>query len=242
MSTSKIATLITVSKEYLMTVPEGPKARIYVLERHDRDDAVPVQRPGSFSWSRGDGPGSFERNAIEPPAMDPNKFYGLAEILAMKKRASAPRRDEAHVLTLDLEEIPELAEMFPGARAVTLFAPLSDDPDSWSEARLLAVPPTAAAPMNGHPVTVIPIDVPAAIFADVDNGDASDEDDPLAKIRSLVMNCPGYVLGAPIYLQEQFDTTDDRFVMQLRSSIADINLGDSGALYVFESSTFMQSL
>lgn len=242
MSTSKIAALIAASKEYLMTAPEGPKARIYVLARRDRDDTVPAQRPGSFSWSRGDGPGSFERKAIAPPAMDPHKFYSLAEILAMKKRSSAPRRDEVHVLTVDLEEIPELAERFHGARAVTLFAPLSDDPESWSEARLLAVPPTAAAPVSGHPITVIPIDVPAAIFADLDDGDASDEDDPLARIRSLVMNCPGHVLGAPIYLQEPFDSTDDRFVMQIGSATADINLGDSGALYVFESSTFMQSL
>lgn len=56
------------------------------------------------------------------------------------------------------------------------------------------------------------------------------------------MNCLGHVLGAPIYLQEPFDSPDDRFVMQLGAAVADINLGDSGALYVFESSTFMQSL
>lgn len=239
MSASTLASLITASQEYLSNLPESPKTRIYVLDRHDQDEAVQIQRPGSFSWSRGEGPGSFERKAIAPPAMDPNKFYSLAEILAMKKQASAPKRDEVHILTLDLEDIPELAESFPGARAVALFAPLSDNPDDWREARLLAVPPTATAPVTGYPVTVVPVDVPAAIFADMD---PSDDGDPLTKIRSLVLNSPGRVLGAPIYLQEPQDSTDERFIMQLMSTIANINLGDSGALYVFASTAVMQSL
>jgi hypothetical protein len=214
----------------------GPKTRIYLLERRDREQTVPAPRPGSFSWSRGDGPVGFERKAA-PPALDPSRIYGLEEILAAKRRAEAPRPDEAHVLTLDLEEIPELAEAFPGARAVALFAPLSGDPEDWAAARLLPVSPTASAPTSGYPLTVIPVEVPAAIF----DPEAAD-DEALNELRHRILNRPGHVLGGPIHLQEPFDSAGGPFVMQLAGAVGGLPLGDGGALYVFAFATFLQSL
>ena len=60
----------------------------------------------------------------------------------------------------------------------------------------------------------------------------------LKEIRGLVFNQPGYVLGEPMYIQE--DEGDFDFVMQLAEQIGGLNLGDSGSLYVFEHGSFMQ--
>jgi hypothetical protein len=64
-------------------------------------------------------------------------------------------------------------------------------------------------------------------------------DTVLKELRGLVFNRPGYVLGEPMFIQEADDDGGD-FVMQLSSQIGDLNLGDSGSLYVFDGGTFMQ--
>ena len=65
------------------------------------------------------------------------------------------------------------------------------------------------------------------------------EDSVLKELRGLVFNRPGYVLGEPMFIQDDEDDGSG-FVMQLASQIGGLNLGDSGSLYVFDSGTFMQ--
>lgn len=203
----------------------GPKERIYLLERRDLDDTVPPARAGSFSFSRGAGPG-------QPEPSTPPETSARA---AATRRTARPRRDSAHILTIDLEEIPELKGRFPDARAVSLFAPDPEHGDSWDKAELLAVPASATAPTGDTPLTVMPIDVPAAIF----DYAASQEDPVLKEIRGLVFNRPGYVLGEPMFIQED-DGSGAGFIMQLAEQIGGLNLGDCGSLYVFDSGSFMQ--
>jgi hypothetical protein len=184
----------------------GAKTRMYLLERSDFGDEVPAPRPGSFSRARGAG-----------PAID---------------RAATELGEREHILTIDLEEVPELAR--PGVRALSLYASDPEHGDAWDAARLVEVPAGTPAPSDGTPLSVVPIEVPFAIF-----DEAAKRDDPRTKeIGGLVFNRPGYVLGEPMFIQEPED--GGTFVMQLAERVADLNLGDSGSLYVFESGSFMQ--
>ena len=155
--------------------------------------------------------------------------------LAGKEQAAPANPDEAHILTIDLEEVPGLKHRFPDARAVALYVTNPELGDAWEDARLIEVPLTATAPTDGTPITVMPIDIPSRLF----DHQACIEDLALKELRSLIFNRPGYVLGEPMFIQEE-EGPDVSFVMQLSERVGDLNLGDSGSLYVFEGATFMQ--
>lgn len=214
-----LARLFRLAGEYA-----GPKERVYLLQRRDLNEEVPPARDGSFSFSRGAGP-------IVP---DAGKTDGAKKAAPPKSRKGRSTGDAEHILTLDLEEIPELKPRFPGARALSLLAPHPEDGDSWDAAELRPIPDGAAAPAGKNPITVMPLDVPSAIF----ESKACQDQPVLKEIRGLVFNQPGYVLGEPMYIQE--DEGDFDFVMQLAEQIGGLNLGDSGSLYVFEHGSFMQ--
>jgi hypothetical protein len=184
--------------------------RIYLLERRDLDPSVPAPRSGSFTFSRGKGPG-IDRSALDVPS------------------------EHEHVITVDLEDVPELAAGRAGARAVALYAPYPNHGDGWDQSRLVDVPSGTSAPADGNALTVVPLDVPRDIF----DSTLVAESAVLNELRGLVFNRPGYVLGEPMFIQDDEDDGGG-FVMQLASQIGGLNLGDSGSLYVFESGTFMQ--
>jgi len=156
---------------------------------------------------------------------------------AKGKRKGRTNEDEEHILTLDLEDIPELAALYPGMRALSFYAV---DPDSgayWEKARLTAIPMGSAPPTDGSPVAVLPLEVPAAVF----DTDESREDVVLKDIRNLVFNRPGYALGEPMYIQgDEEGEGRGTFLFQLSESMGGLNLGDCGSLYVFTGGSFMQ--
>ncbi len=217
----------------LAAAASGPKERVYLLERPDEDEDDEMRmvtrsptRTGSFSVSRGKGPGIV---TVATPATE------VAKGKRRKKRGSDS--EEEHILTIDLREVPELAERYPGVQALSLLARDPQHGDAWDSARLVAVPEAATPPTDGDPITVLPIEVPCAIF----HAHRTDKDPQLAEIKSLLFNRPGYVLGEPIYIQGEDEGDAYRgFVMQLSERIADLNLGDCGSLYVFEDGAFMQ--
>lgn len=214
-----LARLFRLAGEYA-----GPKERIYLLQRRDLNEEVPEARAGSFSFSRGAGP-------VVPEA---SKADDKKEAAPSKRRKGRSKGDAEHILTLDLEEIPELKPRFPDARAISLFAPDPEHGDGWDAAELRAIPAGATAPAGKNPLTVMPIEVPTAIF----ESRACQDQPTLKEIRGLVFNQPGYVLGEPMYIQDDEGGFD--FVMQLAEQIGGLNLGDSGSLYVFEHGSFMQ--
>lgn len=219
---------------------QGPKVRIYLLEhgvsedvsgRDSEDDtenaALLKVRVESFSRSRGIGPTSANGGT---PKTEPTPS-------AKGKRKGRTNEDEEHILTLDLEDIPELAALYPGMRALSFYAV---DPDSgayWEKARLTAIPMGSAPPTDGSPVAVLPLEVPAAVF----DTDESREDVVLKDIRNLVFNRPGYALGEPMYIQgDEEGEGRGTFLFQLSESMGGLNLGDCGSLYVFTGGSFMQ--
>lgn len=222
----------------------GAKTRVYLLEHaiaDDEDDSWRKEdgmvearrvRPGSFSVSRGKGP-TIQR---AEPAAKTEPAPPETEAKKKRKRRGADG-DEEHILTLDLKEIPELGNYFPGMRALSLFAQSPDHGDGWDDARLEAVPDGSIAPTDGSPVAVLSIDVPAHVF----DYDASSKDPVLKEIRSLLFNRPGYALGEPMFIQDEEESFGSgAFLFQLSESLGDLNLGDSGSLYVFSGGSFMQ--
>lgn len=231
---TKLTRLLRLAADYRAKNPSAPSERIYLLERKDFDAEVPAPRAGSFSRSRGQGATGFERGG-KAPAIAPGQVFSLDQVLAMKKQAAPANPDEEHILTIDLDEVPELKRRFPDARAIALYAKNADFGDAWEDAKLIPVPATASAPVDGTPITVMPIDVPTQLFDHA----ATREDLALKELRGLVFNRPGYVLGEPMFIQDD-EGPGASFVMQLSERIGGLNLGDSGSLYIFEGSTFMQ--
>ncbi len=231
---SDLRRLLRLAPAYFVENASAPKERVYLIERRDLESDAPARRVGSYSASRGSGPVGLSR-AAEAPVITPGKVFSLGEVLAMKRQSDPVADDSEHILTIDLEETPELAPRYPGARAISLFAPSPSTGDGWDRARLRPVPPTASAPTNGTPITIVALDVPRAIF----DTKAATDDPKLKEIRGLVFNRPGYALGEPMFIQDD-EEAGASFVMQLAERIGDLNLGDSGSLYVFDDGIFMQ--
>ena len=61
---------------------------------------------------------------------------------------------------------------------------------------------------------------------------------PVTAMRDKVFNLPAYVGGSPIWLQSAEYT--GFFIMQFSEAFVDINLGDSGEMYVFADTAFWQ--
>ncbi len=147
---------------------------------------------------------------------------------SLTRLGTAPRRGDKqrHLFTIDLHDAPQLAALYPGARAVALFVPRQpgDALSAYASTRLDALDDAAANALpladKAHTFRVVPVRVPDAAFDDVDS-----------TLRQLLVNLPGYALGEPITIQEEPDLGGD-FILQLDDSFG-INLGDAGRLYVY---------
>lgn len=200
--------LLRLARERVAT--GASSTRIYLLERANHEDlgeAVSPPRPGSFSRARGEGAGD---------------------------RATLGLGEREHVITVDLEEIPELKEFYPNARALALYADNPDFGDAWQDAMLVELSAETPAPQGGNVISLVPVEVPHDIF----DYEIAKSDPVLKELRGLVFNRPGYALGEPMFIQE--GDCGGTFIMQIAEQIADLNLGDSGSLYVFDDTVFMQ--
>ena len=147
---------------------------------------------------------------------------------SLTRLGTAPGRGEKqrHLFTIDLHDAPQLAALYPGARALALFVPRQpgDALSAYASTRLDALDDAAANALpsadNACTFRVVPVRVPDAAFDDVDS-----------TLRQLLVNLPGYALGEAITIQEEPDLGGD-FILQLDDSFG-INLGDVGRLYVY---------
>ncbi|MFO0687004.1 MAG: WGR domain-containing protein [Sandaracinus sp.] len=177
------------------------------------------RRAGAPTGSRVEGPG---------PAID-RAAHGIPD-------------DAAHALTLDLVELPELAERFPGARLFSVYAP-SPSSGEWDDGWIVTSPALPDAPAAGEPhasrLELTPIDVPAALFAPAPLPD--DDRDAARELRELLLAQHGWVLGKPSWVQDPVGP-DDGFVMQFGRDLGrDFGTADNGEVYVFDDHVFLQS-
>jgi hypothetical protein len=211
----------------------GLKMRVYVLQV-DREEYQ--AKPGTLARSGGKAPGMTDADIPKDKSGEPL----------------------THLFTLDLDEIPELQETYPGARALAAFCPEPNSGDRSEELMLVPITREAAAALPyqardaegdeddddndevdedaGRPIAILPLDVPIGVFHR--SGDEGD----LKEIKKMIFNAAGHVLGEPFWIQS--DDEDDGgggdFIMQINEGLCSINLGDSGSLYVFESGTVFQ--
>jgi hypothetical protein len=178
----------------------GPTERIYILEN---DDAQPSAK-------------TVARIGGTPLGIDAApEFNG---------------KPMTHIFTLDLAELPELADRFDGARALSLYLPDPDSAKHHNAGRLIAVQESDLEKSEGSvddasSIVVKAFDVPSEIFRENVEGDQ-------ARIRGILYSRSAFVLGRPLWMQG--GEPDATFVMQFDESFAHINLGDMGIMYLFE--------
>jgi hypothetical protein len=203
--------------------PSGPMTRVFVLA------PGPKRLP----------PGVISRIGGPPVGVDDARWPRTA--------GPGTRRPMQHVLTLAAADLGG-ARLPGGAAAVALFV---RDPDHNAASaphhpdahvRLL----TAAALRKGEYAGELPpgslpagalkvkaVDVPRAVF------DERDQRRELAAPRRALRRAAGFALGGPLWLQDP--EHDGAFVLQFRSSLARMNLGDGGVMFVFSDTAFWQS-
>lgn len=155
------------------------------------------------------------------------------ETSALNRLSASPidgPEDYDAVFTLDLNDIPELKPRYTGARAITLFVDKPDD--GFEDSIVVPINEEDARPMNaGQPFTIERAMVPVEVFGET-------KTDPLRVLRQLLRQSPARALGYPFYIQE--DQGGGGFVLEAGEAFVDLNLGDSGKLYVFTSEAFWQ--
>lgn len=207
--------------------PDDELVRVYLIEENEKPYA----------------PGSIRRAGGAPIGVD---------------ERTRPRHNEAfmhHLLTLDLDEVPELRMIgaFTHARAVAVFISNADDHYAWDH----STKETSVLPLTEEDLTLgewigpevadpapqtfdlYPVDIPARAFYDVFAPDFDEDavDRSLADLHNEMMSVGR--IGGPV-IHWSGDTYTKDFVLQCGEEVVDVNLGDAGTLYVFADTAYSQ--
>ena len=194
--------------------PTAPRIRVYLLE--EASAATPA-RAGSLS-----------------------RLGGRAGLPA----ARVPKDDDGeplvHILTIDVEDAPELRSRYPEAAAIALFTPAPREGGRAEESAIVAVPRAKGGKAGtGRPLAASN----TACGTSIPNTARGDEP-AFGAVLDRIVHAGGHLFGRPFWLQGNPLGEDDAegFVMQIDDGLSDeLNLGD-GSLYVYESEIIVQSL
>lgn len=194
----------------------GSGQRIYVLRRVDDEQPTGINRIGGLA-----------------PGVDAERW--------------PMREDEpmSHLFTLDVESMPGLDAKVPeGVKAVSVFCADPYNNEAWeydndytavlfSTAEQLAadVAPPEDLDQDVEPEAgfqIVPLDVDPDVFF---GGDTD--------LNEEIFRAPARVLGPPIWLQGD-EGGEEGFLMQFDEYFVDMNLGDSGVMYVYANTAFWQ--
>lgn len=167
--------------------------------------------------------------------------------------ARRPQGDDGqamtHIWTLATADVPALAAAFPEAAAVALYMLDPQSNEAWEAHNgLTALVPLSTADLAGraaapteHDLTprrvdAVQVDVASAAFEEEDEEDDSGPS-PQA-LRDAIYGAAARAGGRPLWLQG--DEHDGEFLLQFDETFANINLGDSGIMYVFTDTQFWQ--
>jgi hypothetical protein len=196
--------------------PNAQRVRVYLLERAT---AATPAREGSCSHLGGSARGL-------PAAQVPKDDAG---------------EELTHILTLDLDDVPELRARYPRASAIALFTPAPEEGDRVEDSELVSVPlpKVKKRTRDGEALAVFGIDIPRAVFSDPDTLEPA-----LAAVRDRLWHVGGHALGRPLSFPGEPGGTDDEaeFVMQINDGLNDeLNLGDGTTLHVYEDAVIARS-
>lgn len=161
------------------------------------------------------------------------------------------RKHMEHLITLDLDEMPELKTgALSNTRAIALF--ISDrveneafEPSTKETAVVVLsqediengeISPALRdnqVPARSYKIT--PVKVPPQVFDDLPE---DQEESELGKLKDAILFSSGYAGGRPSWLQ--FEEHEGHFLFQFDETLADVNLGDAGVMYVFTDTAFWQ--
>jgi len=164
-------------------------------------------------------------------------YYGgqASQLMDWPERQGQPMQ---HVLRLDLRQLPQ-----PPADFLSLFVanpadneaflPFNDSSQLHFHTGQAAMPNTPPiAPLASQMIQQKALMLPSEIFG----WEAPNE--ALKAIRQQLFNC-SYLGGQPLWLQS--DEHHGAFIGQFDEQLApDLNLGDSGVMYLFEDTAFWQ--
>lgn len=218
----KIKTLEALCTAYLEAHPEAEKTKIQLLY---------ISRYGHKEGN--DEHASLSYYAGQPPYIEE---WPYMEETPMQ-----------HLVTFDLRALPQLNKEFVTIMMADpydneAYEPYNADTflyyhsgQAQDEKQEAPIEPLGSK----RTISMHPIEVPLEAFASEEDedwqGPLSKE---LAKIKKKLINS-SYLGGRPIWIQE--DQGEDNFIGQFDSSIAyELNLGDSGIMYVFEYTAFWQ--
>ena len=145
-----------------------------------------------------------------------------------------------HIFTLDLDKLPLFKKQVGEEYKAFAFFSYEEEWENPSKTVLLKAEDILEIPASedGYSFEVTEIKIPSgAFFMDYDAEQDENYAD-LKTIRKKIFNAPAYVCGEPIWIQEPEDGPD--FYMQFSESFGDMNLGDSGEMYVFKGYSFWQ--
>lgn len=156
-----------------------------------------------------------------------------------------------HLLTLDLDDMPELRtrKALASARAVALFISSWEDNEAFArgtkETKVVVLSAadvrrgewTGEAVSDPRPraISTWPVDVPARVFTFDRRADDVDDDAPLRRLHDKLMSaCRA---GGPVI---HWSRTKPRpeFLFQFNDDLVDVNLGDAGKMYAFEDGAY----
>lgn len=174
----------------------------------------------------------------------------------------------AHLLTLDLDQLPDLRARragLTGVRALALFVPDWDSGIGADEGVVLKLSEAdlAAGISRTHvrrdeegdaevamEIQITRVTVPELVFRPSEEwGLPADAEDALLQmlvLRDLLDEPPGRALGYSLWLQDGDNDyaageAASRFLLQLDDRLVEFNTADEGILYVFEDSLELQS-
>jgi hypothetical protein len=153
-----------------------------------------------------------------------------------------PRADGSpmeHLLTVDLASMPELRGRLGGTRALAFFVSSREENSAYKpgtgQSAVLALSDEDLAKGHapaGPSFSVVPVDVPAAVFA-------RKVPAALRDLRDAIYRAPGRAGGGPLWLQDPM-RADAGFVLQFDQRLVPVNLGDTGIMYGFADDVFWQ--
>jgi antitoxin component YwqK of YwqJK toxin-antitoxin module len=182
-----------------------------------------------------------------------SRVGGLPLALESKEVPKLNEELMQHILTIDLNDVPEIAKGFDKeTRAISLYL---GEPDyneaykpynNWTKVIELKEKDIEEKEFKNknykaycekHQINVLSIEVPSEIFVHDEYGDLELDDD-LEEIKLRLYRAPGYIAGDAMWLQSP--EHDGNFLMQFDEQLAPVNLGDTGIMYVFSDTVFWQ--
>jgi antitoxin component YwqK of YwqJK toxin-antitoxin module len=209
---TKSETIKQLIDEYFAEKPDAPTTHIYYLE------PLYDQKPDNHSLNYIGGQAPIKKELI--PTFENKKMQ--------------------HIFTLDVRTMPLLAQRIPeNTIALSFFVYNPDYNEAYEpfneQTAILFLKEgdiqRSKSLADSYTFQITALKVPTEIF----DYECSDEG---REIRKKVYQAPCYVLGEPIWLQDE--QHQGNFLLQFDESFGNVNLGDSGLMYVFEDTAFWQ--